>query len=82
MKINKITNINFKSTNEMSQPIAPRSQQQNKVNFEKEKMIARKADSVEANPLTSLGYKLYRTFRIISEHEPSQSQQSSLNVVA
>ena len=79
MKITNITNINFKST---SQPIAPRSQQQNKVNFEKEKMIARKADSVDANPVTALGYKLYSTFRIISEHEPSGSQQNSLDVVA
>lgn len=71
MKVNKVNNIYFKSN---SQPIAPRSQQQqNKVNFEKEKTLAQKADSVESNPLTSLGYKLYRTFRFISEHDENTS---------
>ncbi len=80
MKVNKINYINYTSNN---QPIAPRSQQQqNSVNFEKEKMIAQKADSMNANPITSLGYKLYRTFRFLSEHEPSPAQQAQLNVVA
>lgn len=79
MKINQINGYNFKSNN---QPIAPRSQQQqNAVNFEKEQMLAKKADSMSANPLTSLGYKLYRTFRFLSEHE-TPAQQQSLNVVA
>jgi len=80
MKINSINNnIYFKAN---GQQIAPRSQQQqNAVNFEKEKMIAKKADSLEANPITSLGYKLYRTFRFISEHETPSAKQT-LNVVA
>ena len=45
-------------------------------------MLAKRADSMSANPLTSLGYKLYRTFRFLSEHETAPVQQQSLNVVA
>ena len=72
MKVNSINGyiVSFNAnTNNNSKQIAPRSQQQNSINFEKEQTIAKKADSLNANPLTSLGYKLYRTFRIISEHE-------------
>ena len=79
MKVNNINNIKFTANN--AQAIAPRSQQQqNKVNFEKELLIARRADSVDANPVTSLGYKLYRTFRFLSEHETPNAQE--LNYVA
>lgn len=77
MKINQINGYNFTA----NQPIAPRSQQQNKVNFEKEQQLAKKADSMSANPLSALGYKLYRTFRFLSEHE-TPVQQQPLNVVA
>lgn len=80
MKVNNIKSINFTAANN-STVIAPRSQQQqNKVNFEKERLIAQRADSVNANPITSLGYKLYRTFRFLSEHETPNAQQ--LNYVA
>lgn len=81
MKINHINEYNINYTSN-SQQIAPRSQQQIKVNFEKEQMLAKRADSMSANPLTSLGYKLYRTFRFLSEHETAPVQQQSLNVVA
>lgn len=78
MKINAINKINYTAN---GQPIAPRSQQQqNKVNFEKELLLAQRADSVDANPLTALGYKLYRTFRFVSEHETPNPQQ--LNYMA
>ena len=77
MKINQLNNINFKSN---GQTAAPRSQQQNKVNFEKEQILAQRADSLNANPVTSLGYKLYRTFRFLSEGDTNPPQQ--LNVVA
>ena len=73
MKINAINKINYKSS---GQTIAPRSQQQqNKVNFEKELLLAQRADSIDANPVTSLGYKLYRTFRFLAEHETPNVQQ-------
>jgi hypothetical protein len=78
MKVNAINKINYTAS---AQPIAPRSQQQqNKVNFEKELLIAQRADSVDANPVTSLGYKLYRTFRFLAEHETPKTQD--LNYIA
>ena len=78
MKINYINSINYKAKGQTS---APRSQQQiNSVNFEKEQMLAQKADSLNANPITSLGYKLYRTFRFLSEHDTPPTDE--LNIVA
>ena len=78
MKVNAINKINYTAN---AQPIAPRSQQQqNKVNFEKELLIAKRADSVDANPVISLGYKLYRTLRFLSEHETPNTQE--LNYIA
>ena len=85
MKVNSIYGymVSFNAnTNNNSKQIAPRSQQQTSINFEKEQTIAKKADSLNANPLTSLGYKLYRTFRIISEHESSAANNQGLNVLA
>ena len=81
MKVNKINNnINYMGQTN-STVSAPRSQQQqNKINFEKEKLIAQRADSTDANPVTALGYKLYRTFRFLSEHETPDARQ--LNYVA
>ena len=83
MKVNSINGymnaVSFKADTNTKQ-IAPRSQQLNSINFEKEPTLAMKADSLSANPITSLGYKLYRTFRIISEHETPATK--TLNVVA
>ena len=82
-KVDEVLILPFKSPKSYTadkQTIAPRSQQQNKVNFEKEQLLAQRADSVNANPVTSLGYKLYRTFRFLAEHETPNTQQ--LNVVA
>ncbi len=85
MKVNSINGymntISYKA-NENNKVSAPRSQQQNSINFEKEQSIARKADSLNSNPITALGYKLYRTFRIIAEHEPSAAPTQNINVVA
>ncbi len=83
MKLNSINGymnaVNF-NANTNAKQIVPRSQQLNSINFEKEPTLAMKADSLSANPITSLGYKLYRTFRIISEHESPATK--TLNVVA
>lgn len=86
MKVNSINGymntVSFKANENNNKISAPRSQQQNSINFEKEQSIAMKADSMNSNPITSLGYKLYRTFRIIAEHEPSAAATQNLNVVA
>ena len=81
MRINKINGYNKINFMEDSKQAVPRSQCQNKINFEKELLLAQKADSINANPVTLLGYKLYRTFRFLSEHDSPQTQQA-LNVVA
>ena len=82
MKINQINKYNINTFRSNNQTTAPRSQQlQNSVNCEREQMLAQKADSMSANPLTSLGYKLYRTFRFLSEHESTPVQQN-FNAVA
>ena len=83
MKLNSINGymnaVSF-NANTNAKQIVPRSQQLNSINFEKEPTLAMKADSLSANPITSLGYKLYRTFRIISEHETPATK--TFNVVA
>ena len=84
MKINQINRINLINYTANKETIAPRSQQQqNKINFEKEQLLAERADSINANPVTSLGYKLYRTFRFLSEHDSAPvAEQQKINVVA
>lgn len=73
--INTINNIYFKSN---SQPTVPRSQQQqqNLVSFTKENKIAEKADSIEANPITALWYKLRRTYGFLTREETAYPQQT------
>lgn len=52
------------------------------VKFQQNKEYAQKADSVDSNPLTALGYKLYRTFNLIRENESSQAETKQLNKIA
>ena len=84
MKVNSINgninNVSFYANNKNKNNV-PRSQQLNSINFEKEPTLAMKADSLSANPITSLGYKLYRTFRFISEHDVPVTYKS-IDVVA
>ena len=51
------------------------------VNFARDGYIAEQAGSVSASPLKSLGYKLYRTFGYLTNHETPKSN-SKLNLVA
>ena len=52
------------------------------VKFQQNREYAKKADSVESNPLTALGYKLYRTFNLITESENSQAETKQFNKIA
>lgn len=86
MQVNRINNINFKEntlSREMNSenailmlrdPIAS-------VKFQQSQEYARRADSVDSNPLVALGYKLYRTFNLIKENN-SQAENKQLNVIA
>ena len=86
MQINKISNINFRENN-----IRRNSDSQNailmlrdpnaSVKFQQNQEFALNADSVNANPLKALGYKLYRTSNMIRETEQNP-EQKQLSVIA
>jgi len=88
MRINAITNINFKDNqtpkNSDSQNAILMLRDPNaSVKFQQNKEIADKADMLNTNPLTAIGYKLYRTFSMIRDNasEPAETEQK-LDTVA
>lgn len=88
MKVTKInTNINFKEnrlSREMnSQDAILMLRDPNAaVKFQKSQEYARKADSIDSNPITSLGYKLYRAFKTITDKTDNNAENTQLNTVA
>ena len=88
MKINKISNITFKEDNPAktvgSQNAILMLRDPNaSVKFQQNKEIAQKADVFNTNPLKALGYKLYRTFSMIRDNEPVESEATKhLNTLA
>lgn len=89
MKINSISNINFKEnvlSREMdSQNAILMLRDPNaSIKFQQNKEIAQYADSVSSNPVKALGYKLYRTFSILRDNEPSEqtAEVKRLNTLA
>ncbi|MBE7704033.1 MAG: hypothetical protein E7Z89_08305 [Cyanobacteria bacterium SIG28] len=87
MKINKINNINFKEntlTREMKSEnaILMLRDPNAAVKFQQSKEYARKADSVDSNPLVALGYKLYRTFNMIKETDNLKAENKQFDKIA
>ena len=88
MKINKISNINFRnddSTKTISSQnaILMLRDPNASVKFQQNKELAQKADVFNTNPLKALGYKLYRTFSIIRDNEPVEAETTKhLNTLA
>ena len=87
MQVNKISNINFKDntlSREMNSENAILMLRDPKaaVKFQQSQEYARKADSVDTNPIVALGYKLYRTFNIIKGNENNQTKAKQLDTVA
>ena len=87
MQINKISNINFREntlSREMNSENAILMLRDTNaaIRFQQSQEYARKADSVDSNPITALGYKLYRTFNMIRGNEGSKAEAKQLNVVA
>lgn len=88
MQINKITNITFREAEELksieSQNAILMLRDKNaSVRFQQNKEVAHKADALNTNPLTALGYKLYRTFSLIRDNEPIETEgQKHLNTLA
>ena len=88
MKINSISNINFKEI-EQKRNIATENailmlrDPNASVKFQQNKEVAQKADALNTNPLTALGYKLYRTFSMIRDNEPVAAETNKrLNTLA
>ena len=87
MRVNNITNINFKentlsvrmnSENAILMLRDPKAM----VKFQQNQDFAKKADSIDSNPIVALGYKLYRTFNLIKDNKSSSAEISQLNTVA
>ena len=83
MQINKISNINFKTTEqpkniESQNAILMLRDKNASVKFQQNREVAHKADALNTNPFTALGYKLYRTFSLIRDNEPIETEGQSI----
>lgn len=87
MKINAINNINFKE-NTLSREMNSESailmlrDPNASIRFQQSQEYARKADSVDSNPFVALGYKLYRTFNLITNNEDSEAETKQFKAIA
>ena len=88
MQVNKISNITFKE-NDSNRTVATENailmlrDPNASVKFQQNKEVAQKADALNTNPLTALGYKLYRTFSMIRDNEPIEADtEKHLNTLA
>ena len=90
MKINKISNINYNTFKANDVPKNMETQNailmlrdpKASVKFQKSQEFAQNADSVNTNPLKSLGYKLYRTFNMIRENDQQASNKPEEKLIA
>ena len=87
MQVNRISNINFREntlSREMNSEnaILMLRDPNATIRFQHSQEYARKADSVDSNPIVALGYKLYRTFNVIRGNEGSNAETKQLNTVA
>ena len=88
MQVNRISNITFKNNVNYQNAVAQNAilmlrDPNASVKFQQNKEVAQKADALNTNPLTALGYKLYRTFSMIRDNEPVQADtEKHLNTLA
>ena len=80
MRINNIQNISFKEntlSREMNSEDAILMLRDPKasVKFKQSQEYARRADSVDSNPIVALGYKLYRTFQLLTDNNKTENKQ-------
>ena len=87
MNINKISNINFKE-NTLSRTMSSENailmlrDPNAAIRFKHSQEYAKKADSIDTNPIIALGYKLYRTFNMIKNNDGSNAETNQLDTVA
>lgn len=92
MQVNRISNINLINTNFRASAVSKDMESQNailmlrdpkaSVKFQQNQEFAQNADSVNSNPLTALGYKLYRTFSMIRENDQMPQNDAAKQFVA
>lgn len=83
MLINKINNITFQENSlsrdmKSADAILMLRDANASIKFKQSQEFAKKADSVDSNPIVALGYKLYRTFHMISDNDYTEN----INVIA
>ena len=92
MQITKISNVNFKENSNnkyMTRDLGSQNailmlrDPNASVKFQQNQEFALNADSVNANPLKALGYKLYRTFNMIRENDQAgQTETKQFSAIA
>lgn len=88
MRVNRInTNITFKEntlSREMNSDnaILMLRDPNAAIRFKKNQEYAKKADSVDSNPIVALGYKLYRTFSMFKTAESSIAENKQFDEIA
>jgi len=87
MIVNNINNINFRENTlsmEMDSSDASLMLRDAKasVRFRQNQEFAQKADSVDTNPIVAIGYKLYRTFSMLSDSNHKASADKNLDYKA
>ena len=81
-KISNFNNINFKE-NELSREMVSKNailmlrDPNASVRFQQNQEIAQNADALSVSPLKALGYKLYRTFSMLREDAPIETEQKN-----
>ena len=81
MQVNKIQNINFRENKSASAILMLRDPNA-AVKFQQNQEYARKADSVDSNPIVALGYKLYRTFNLSKDNEVVEAETKQFRAIA
>ena len=87
MKVNNINTINFREntlSREMKSADASLMLRDANasVRFRQSQEYAKKADSVDTNPIVALGYKLYRTFSMLSDSNRKANAGKDLDLKA
>ena len=87
MLVNRISNISFKEntlSREMNSEDAILMLRDPKasVKFQQSREYARRADSVDSNPFVALGYKLYRTFQLITDNDDAETDKKQFQKIA
>ena len=86
MQINRISNINFRE-NTLSREMQSENailmlrDPNASIRFQQSQEYARKADSIDTNPIMALGYKLYRTFNMLKMPDVSRAHIEQFNTL-